>query len=474
MVIRHARSRVSVAVMSRTLRLPVPGSRRLAVVIAGTLLIGACNGAVPSVAPASPRSDAMATSPLAPTPFPDSAVVADPTLAPPTTPPTQELVEFFSGRVAEDPDDGEAQLQLGLALLQRIRETADPSLYPSAEAAFEAARKLRPDDPLPLVGLGGILLGKHQFADALESGQAAVKLDRSSSGAGAVVVDALIELGRYDDAAEAVDRLVSQSADLTSLARLSYVRELHGDLAGALEAMQQAAASPGLAPENTAFALALVGQLEQENGDAAAARQSYEAALRLVPQHAPSLAGLGRLAVAAGDLDAARDRFERAVEILPLPEYVIALGETLEAAGNAAAARKQYDLARAQITLLQAGGAVVDLDLALFEADHGDAATSLVLAEAAYAATPTVRAADALGWALHQAGRDDEAWTRIQEALRLGSRDPRFHYHAGVIALARGDATAARKHLEQALTTDPGFSATDVVEARRLLTEIGS
>ena len=193
-----------------------------------------------------------------------------------------------------------------------------------------------------------------------------------------------------------------------------------------------------------------------------------------MPQHAPSLAGLGRLAVAKGDLETARNQFQRAVEILPPPEYVIALGETLEAAGNTADARRQYDLARAQIALLEAGGVVVDLDLALFEADHGDAATALELAGAAYAATPTVRAADALGWALHRAGRDDEAWARAQEALRLGSREPRFHYHAGAIARARGDEATARRHLEAALRTDAGFSATDVIEARRLLDRLGS
>lgn len=438
--------------------------------------MAACSGGVRSVAPASaPRSDAIPTSPPASAPPPDLAAVADPALAPPpTTPPTQELVEFFAGRVAEHPEDAEAQLQLGLALLQRIRETTDPSLYASAEAAFEAAGRLRPDDPLPLVGLGGILLGKHEFAEALRVGRAAEALDPASSGAGAVVVDALIELGRYEEASDAVDRLVRTSPDLTSLARLSYIRELRGDLAGALEAMQRAAASPGLAPENTAFALALVGQLEHQNGYGTEAREAYWAALRLVPQHAPSLAGLGRLAVAAGDLDEARDRFERAVEILPSPEYVIALGETLEASGRPAEARKQYDLARAQITLLEAGGVVVDMDLALFEADHGDAARALLLAEAAYAATPTVRAADAFGWALHRAGRDDEAWKRAEEALRLGSRDPRSHYHAGAIALARGDDDTARQHLEQALLTDPGFSATDVAEARRLLSALGS
>ena len=436
--------------------------------MAGALLLSGCSGATPSTAvgPVTTTKPTVVATPV---------VAPAPTHAPrPTTPPTQEMIEFFAARVAEEPDDGDAQLQLGLAVLQRIRETADPSLYPAAEGALQAARRLRPDDPMPLVGLGGILLGKHEFADALRLGQEAEKLDPSSSGAGAVVVDALIELGQYDAASAAVDRLVERSADLTSLARLSYARELHGDLPGALEAMRRAAAAPGLAPENTAFALAIVGQLEQQNGEAAKAREAYETALRLVPGHAPSLAGLGRLAVAAGDLDGARGYFERAVEILPSPEYVIALGETLEAAGDAAGARQQYDLARAQIALLQAGGVVVDLDLALFEADHGEAAKALTLAETAYAATPTVRAADALGWALHRAGRDAEGWVRAQEALRLGSRDPHFHYHAGAIAVARGDDATARRHLEQAVATDPGFSATDVREARRLLDGLGS
>ncbi len=372
-------------------------------------------------------------------------------------------------RTTEDPTDGDAQLELGLALLQRIRETADPSLYPAAEAALEAARRLRPEDPLPLVGLGGLQLGKHAFADALRTGEAALALDPGSSSARGVVIDALVELGRYEEAFDAVEDMAAASADLPSLARLSYALELQGDVPGALDAMQRAAEAPGLAPENSAFALALVGHLQQQTGDTTLSRQAYEAALGLVPDHAPSIAGLGRLAVADGDLETARSRFEQAAAVLPLPEYVIAVGETLEASGDQAAADRQYDLARAQMTLFEAAGVVVDLEFALFEADHGDAALAVELARTGYAATPTVRAADALGWALHRAGHNDEAWDRAREALRLGSMDPLFHYHAGAIAAARGDRDAAQRHLETALRIDPGFSATGAAEAKRLL-----
>ncbi|MEO7118260.1 MAG: hypothetical protein ABIZ34_04735, partial [Candidatus Limnocylindrales bacterium] len=114
-------------------------------------------------------------------------------------------------------------------------------------------------------------------------------------------------------------------------------------------------------------------------------------------------------------------------------------------------------------------GVIVDVDLALLEADHGDPATSLQYAIAAYDATPTVRAADAVAWALHRLGRDTDALTFVMEALRLGSIDPILRYHAGAIEAALGDHEAARRDLEMALAIDPGFSAVGAAEARRSL-----
>lgn len=375
--------------------------------------------------------------------------------------------------MAQDPTDGLAHRDLGLALLQRIRETADPSLYPRADEALAAARMLLPDDPLVLVGIGGLQLGRHEFAAALETGQAAVDAFPGYPSARGVVLDALVELGRYEEAFAAAESLAGDAPDLASLARLSYARELRGDLAGALAAMEEAAASPGLAAENSAYVMALVGHLRTLSGDAAGAATAYDDALALVPDHAPSLAGQARLAIGGGDLAEAQRLLERASGIVPLPEYVIALGETLEARGDEAGARDQYELAGVLIELFRANGGVVDVDLALFEADHGDAATALELAQAGYAATPTIRAADAVAWALHRLGRDAEAAPFAAEALRLGSRDPLLRYHAGAIAAALGDENAARRDLTAALDADPGFSPLGAADARALLASIG-
>ncbi|MBA3235890.1 MAG: hypothetical protein H0T59_07855 [Chloroflexi bacterium] len=376
--------------------------------------------------------------------------------------------------VEADPANVDAQRDLGFALLQRFRETADPNLYAPAETAFEAARALDPLDPLVYVGIGGVQLGKHEFADALDTGRAAVERSPSLASARAVVVDALVELGRYDEADTAVGEMFALRSDVTTLSRVSYINELHGRLDVALTAMRMAAASPDLVPENAAFVNGLLGNLLVYSGDPAGAADAYATALTFVPAHAPSLAGQARLAVGRGDLAAAVPLFGRAADILPLPEYVIALAEAQTAAGMADAAGDSFKLARAEIQLFQAVGVVVDLDLALFEADHGDPAKALEYAQATYDATPTVRAADALAWALHALGRDAEAKKRSDEALRLGYLEPLLLYHAGAIDAALGDMKAARRNLKLALAIDPGFSATGAAEARRILASLPS
>jgi hypothetical protein len=136
---------------------------------------------------------------------------------------------------------------------------------------------------------------------------------------------------------------------------------------------------------------------------------------------------------------------------LPLPEYVIALGETELAAGRRAAARRDLELVHAQQALLAGAGVNTDVELALFEADHGDPRRGVTLARAAWAAAPSVRSADALGWALHRTGRGRAGLRWAHRALRLGSLDAGLRYHAGMTALAAGHRSEGRRNLRLAL-----------------------
>lgn len=438
-------------------------TRRLVVCFA--VVVAACSA--PSGGGA--VSDSSATKPAASSPGSPGRPVVAPRPSPTPRSTTTAEIETLTTRIAASPNDAAAHRDLGFAYLQRARETADPTDYARAEAAIARARDLASDDVLVLIATGSLQLSRHEFEAALATGEAALATAPGLGAAQGIVVDALVELGRYEEAAVLVDRMLATSRDIASLSRASYLLEIHGDLEGAVAAMREAAAAPALAPENTAYVTAVLGNLLVYAGDVAGARRAYGEALALVPGHAPSIAGLGRLATGDGDLAQAAVHFERAATILPLPEYVVALGESLEAAGNPAAARRWYALARAESELLRANGVVVDLELALFEADHGDPGLAVELARAAYRATPTIRAADALAWALHRSGRTPEAVALSTEALRLGTLDPVLRFHAGAIAAALGDREAASSAIETALALDPGFSPTAVAEARRIL-----
>ena len=156
------------------------------------------------------------------------------------------------------------------------------------------------------------------------------------------------------------------------------------------------------------------------------------------PRYVPARAGLARVDAASGRLPSAITRLRSRRARLPLPEYVVLLGETELAAGRATAARRTFDLVRVQERLLAGAGVDTDVELALFEADHGDPRRGLSLARAAWRSAPSVRSADALGWALTRAGRPREGLRWGRRALRLGSRDARFLYHAGMSAVAAG------------------------------------
>jgi Domain of unknown function (DUF4331) len=107
----------------------------------------------------------------------------------------------------------------------------------------------------------------------------------------------------------------------------------------------------------------------------------------------------------------------------------------------------------------------------LFEADHGSPAQAVALARRGWSAAPSVRSADALGWALTRAGRPAAGVRWARRALRLGSRDAMFLYHEGMAARAAGQRDLARRWLAGALAGNPRFSPLHAPQALRALRE---
>jgi len=205
---------------------------------------------------------------------------------------------------------------------------------------------------------------------------------------------------------------------------------------------------------------------------AVAARRAYAAALASVDGYLPALASRAQLNAAHGRLAAAIRGYADIVRRRPLPEYVIALGEAQQAAGRRDDARETFALADAERRLLAATGVNTDVEIALFEADHGDRNRAVMLARRSWRDAPSVRSADAVGWALTRAGRATDGLVWARRALKLGSRDPLLLTRAGLSARAAGRSREARRYLRRALRANPRFSATWAPRARAALREL--
>ena len=196
-----------------------------------------------------------------------------------------------------------------------------------------------------------------------------------------MVADAQVELGRYPAAARSIQRLVDTKPGLAAYARASYLSELGGDRAGAIEAMRLAASAGGGSPAS-AYVQALLGDLQLAAGRPAAARAAYLGALRSQRPYPAALVGLARVDAAQGRLRPAIARLRRATRLLPLTTSLTLLADVELAAGREQAALADLAAARAERRLLRAAGTAPDAEAVLFEAQHGDPAAAVRMGRA--------------------------------------------------------------------------------------------
>jgi tetratricopeptide (TPR) repeat protein len=352
-------------------------------------------------------------------------------------------------RAARDADAGPAVLaSLGQAYLQRARETGDPSFYSRAGRSFDAALRRDARNVDAILGAGTLAGLRHDFDEQLRRGLEGKRLAPSLVAVLPVIADAQIELGRYGAAERTLQQLLDIKPNLTSYSRVSYLRELTGDLPGAVEAMRLAVSAGGGDAENIAYVRVLLGDLELQRGRAAAARFAYTAALRSLPGYPAGTVGLARADAASGDLGRAAARLRRASARLPLTATLSLLAQVERARGDRAAADASLAAARAQQRLYTAAATLPDAETVLFEADHGDPRRAVELGRQVWERAPNTRSADALAWAYVRAGDADNGVTWARRALRTGSRDPLFNLHAGVALERAGRPEAAERHLE--------------------------
>lgn len=380
----------------------------------------------------------------------------------------------LQGQLDERPEDAALWAQLGGLYVEQARVSADPSYYPRAEGALTTSLELQPEgNDDALTGMGALSNARHEFEDAADYARQAQEINAADATSWGVLADALIQLGDYPGATEATQQMLDIRPGLPSYSRASYDLELHGQPERAREAMELALSS-AFSQADIAFCRYYLGQLAFNAGDLDGAQEQFEVGLAAVPDDPTLLVGMARVDAARGNVEVARQGYDRVVAARPLPEYLIEYGHYLQSLGEDEAAAEQFAVYEVAESLFSANGVQDDRTAALVEAERGDPAVALEHAEAEYERRQNVESADAMAWALHTAGRDEEALKYAVEATALEGPNAAFLYHRGMIEASLGREDEARASLQAALDTNPYFSPLDAPRAQEALSDLGT
>jgi tetratricopeptide (TPR) repeat protein len=364
-----------------------------------------------------------------------------------TPSPAEKSIAMAQKVITANADHADGYNLLALAFARRARETADSTYYDKAEEAIAHSLKIAPGNFEAEKMRAWVLLGKHEFRQALELATALNKRSADDLLVYGFLTDAHVELGNYKEAEDACQWMLDlRPGNIPAFTRAAYLRELFGDLEGAIELMAKAyARTPSLEIEDRAWLLTQLGHLELLAGRIENAERVVSEALSLFPDYHYALANLAKVRSKQNRHVEAAALLKERYTAAPHPENLFALAEGLERAGRRAEAKAAFVDFEQKALRESAGWDNANRELIFYYVNHANKPVdALKIAQMEYARRQDVYTLDAYAWALHANGRHGEARAIMNRALAVGIKDPEVLDRAALVA-GRSTATSASK-----------------------------
>lgn len=234
---------------------------------------------------------------------------------------TQNAYVHAREAIKADPTAAEEYLKLAQVFTNEARVTGEHGhYYPGALEVLDKAITYADNDDVMFRAMttkAGVLLSQHEFQEALNLGKQAVQLNPYNSHIYGVLVDAYVEMGDYENAVKMADKMISVRPDLRSYARVSYLREIHGDVEGAKEAMRMAVESGFPSYEQTAWTQLTLGELYETYGETDKALQVYNSIHTTRENYPFAIAAKANIMMEKGKYDEAEKLLQAGIAIIP-------------------------------------------------------------------------------------------------------------------------------------------------------------
>jgi tetratricopeptide (TPR) repeat protein len=384
-------------------------------------------------------------------------------------------IGHWTRRTTAAPNDPGAWTSLGDTFMQKARESAEPTYYRRAEAAYRKALEVSPRHVGALAGMAWVQGALHEFEESVAWAKKALAVDPAYQPAYGLLGDAAVETGNYDLAFEHYQKMLDLRPDLASYSRAAQLLWVTGNQRKAIWMMGKAVDAGALYAENTAWARVQLALMLWSQGALLSAEQILEADLAATPNSHHVLAALAKVKTSRKNYPEAIGYYKQAIAAVPQFETVVALGDLYSVIGRKEEAEQQYALVEMINRLNRASGVRTDLQMARFYADHDqNVADATRETEAVSATRKTVYAFDTLAWCYYKGGRYDEARRAIQKALARRTPDAEILFHAGMIYAKLGERVKAQQFLYEALSTNPHFHPAHAATAAETLAQLGS
>ncbi|MBL8231988.1 MAG: tetratricopeptide repeat protein [Bryobacterales bacterium] len=388
---------------------------------------------------------------------------------------TAQRIALWEGRLKEEPANPQHAIRLAEAYIQKMRETTDYGYLDRAEKLLARVLGKDAENYEALIVRNQVNLFRHDFHAVVATGRKLAERKPKDPANWAMLGDALMEMGQYDPAADAYQQMVNLRPDLMSYNRIAWYRFITGDMDGAIQMMTRAVRAGRPGHENTAWCFVELGNLYLKSAKWAQAEWAYRNALENFAGMHSAHAGLGHVFAAQGKTEAAIESFRKAQSMAPMIDYAGALADLYTLQGKPEEAHKQIQTLDLVAKMEAASGQKANRQLALIFANHGHKTGEAVeIAKADLAVRKDVYTWDAYAWALFRAGDVAGAKKASENALKAGTPEPLFYYHAGMIAKTLGEGDRARTLLRKALDLNPKFDVRHAAEAAQLVAGDGA
>jgi len=380
---------------------------------------------------------------------------------------TSKKATELLNKVKLNPQDNKSLLALSALFIQESRITGDHVYYDMAAMKYvNAALKNDTANFEALLYKSLLFLSQHHFADGLTTATAAQKINPYNAFVYGILVDANVELGNYASAVDNSDKMVSIRPDIRSYSRISYLREIHGDYPGAIEAMKMAVQAGLPGDESTEWARVQLGHLYENTGEISNAQMQYMIALDERPGYAYALAGQGRIATAMKNYSQAITLYLQADSVVN--DYAFK-EELVDLYRIQKMDREADHIAEIVIDEMSKDaksgqsneniGHYADRELALAYLKVGKNEKALEHAQLEYNRRPdNIDVNETVAWVYFKMGDYQKALPYVEAAMRTNSKNPTLLCRAGLIYSKTGNKEKAKILLQQGLEKQPNIS----------------